>query len=340
MGLNLSDRLYIAGDTRVTHSDGTHSDDVLKLVPLLDRSIFPDNEIGMAVAGNVAIATFFKEKISEGLRCGSLSPDIRKFREEIKPFLEQSIVDWVNSGKPYVNCCILFGGVFKGRRKNVNLIKLQELVKDFKDSIGKDNVNLIKAEESLKDDPIFKILDQKIKEGTGKGAMSHIEESRIPYVPKEIEDAINSGSGEINYPDSLIFSTRVEVSSKTVLIESAEWGEFLAYGDRVKKENISSGLLANLELYYARKKGEFIMGAAILTSTILDYASDFEIRSIGGTVIIMPIDERGASISGKDLVMQPQNTHLLLNGVRIPLVPFFHYHKKMKAGMDLVAKNA
>ena len=338
IGLNLSDRIYLAGDTRVTHSDGQYSDDALKLSPLLNRAVFAENEIGIAVAGNVALATFFKNEISTALNNRQLNPDIRKFYDEIKPFLEEKIVDWVNAGNKYVNCCLLFGGLFKGRKKHINLIKLQELVVEYEAKNKRDETSHTKAAFQLKDDPIFKILDQKIKEGTGIGALEHLEKSKIPHIPEEIKNAIDSGLGEIEYPDSLIFSAKIEIATKNVQLESAEWGEFLAYGDRVKKEMIPQGLLAMLELHYGKQEKTFTMESAILTNTILDYAKDLGIGTIGGTVIIMPIDKDGAHITGKDIIFQPGNTHVKINGIPVSLVPFFYYHKKRKAAADLVAK--
>jgi hypothetical protein len=296
--------------------------------------MFPQNEIGLAVAGNVALAAFLKEKISAALKVGVLSPDIREFHKGIKPFLEDAITQWVDAGNSYVNCCLLFAGIFNGRQKEIDVGKLENLIKEFEVSKKREEEVYRKGAADILDDPIFKILDEKIRAAQGRGALDLIELSRVPEIPQQIKGAIEKGSSTLNHPDSLIFSTQIETATKRIEMEVAEWGEMLAYGARVKKENIPDGLLANLELWYGKKPQQSIMEASILTMTILNYAKEHGISTIGGTVLVMPIDEKGASLTGKDIILKERDTRVNINGVAIPLIPFFHYHKKKRADLS------
>jgi len=337
MGLNLSDRVYLAGDTRVTHENGTYSDDALKMTPLLDRVMFPQNEIGMAVAGNVALATFLKDRISKGLQERVLSSDIRKFYAEIKVFLEAAITEWVDAGNIYVNCCLLFAGVFNGRQKQIDSEKLERLIEEFKKSKKHEEDLYHKSTANILNDPTLKILDEKIRAAQGRGLLDLIEMSRVPEISGPIKDALERNLPAINHPDSLVFSAQIEVATKTVKMEVAEWGEMLAYGAKVKKESIPNGLLANLELWYGKKPQEFLIETSILTTTILDYAKEHGVSTIGGTVLVMPINKKGASLTGKGIIFKERGTKVNINGVIMPLVPFFHYHKKKRADLNLVA---
>ena len=99
IALNLSDRIYIAGDTRVTFENGTTEDNALKVLPLIDIAKFPEHSIGVAVAGSVDFAAYLYHEVSAGINNEILSPDIRKLAEQIKEFSEERIINWVNIHK-------------------------------------------------------------------------------------------------------------------------------------------------------------------------------------------------------------------------------------------------
>src|SRR5574343_807875 len=143
IGLNLSNRLYLAADSRVTSFSeknqqiiGT-SDNILKIMPLwgkniLDQGFFDENYISMAVAGNVEVATYFYNEITQSLKNGGLNTDIRIFYDQIDNFIKDRVNYWtLTLGKPYKNCTLLFAGISPTRNKQINLTKLQSLILTF-----------------------------------------------------------------------------------------------------------------------------------------------------------------------------------------------------------------
>ncbi len=332
VGLNLSDRLYLAADTRASFSDGTKKDDALKILPLLDRVVYPKNNIAVAVAGHVTSATFFREKIYSALSGKKLSGDIRAFYTEIEGFLDAAIVEWVDAGRPLdADCCLLFAGIYEGRNKIVSEEKLTALVAEYKNS-RKEHANEKgpKLEELVASDPTWKMINEKMKKEAGMSVMENLAMSNEPTIPEHLKAVIETHISELkDVPDSLIFSAKVIIRERKVLLEKAEWGEWLAYGDRVSKNSIPSETMSLFEFYRGREKNvPHLVEGAILNTAILDFARDQKIGSIGGTVIVCILDKKGLMIGGKDLIFEERNTRVKVNGQELPLIPFNQYNRK------------
>ena len=331
IALNLSDRIYIAGDTRVTFDDGTTKDNALKVLPLIDIAKFPEHSIGVAVAGNVDFAAYLYQEVSAGINNEILSPDIRKLAEQIKEFSEERIINWVNNGgRLDREVCILFAGTFAYRKKEINLDILSRLVHLFEIKTKEDLSKRHLTENALRDDPIFQALNQKLKTESGLGVLEHLDASGVPKIPEYIAKALKNQEIFLDeYVDSLIFSVSINVRSKNVSIEKAEWGDFLAFGSRgITKLDITDYILASLELSRPQTMNDHMMAAAIISATILDIAKEMKIETIGGGVTIGIVKKGEFAISANGLRMGPGVFSIRINNQEVSLIPFTKYIKQ------------
>ncbi len=142
IGLNLSNKIYLAGDTRVTTtpitqpSEKTYIDNILKLDLVWGDTVHPQlkhdgNTIAVAVAGDVEFATYLVKRIKEDLNRGRLNSDIRIFAVEIENRVKVFVNDWLFT-KDYRHCCLLFSGMVKHRlNKRIPAEKLEELIRIY-----------------------------------------------------------------------------------------------------------------------------------------------------------------------------------------------------------------
>jgi hypothetical protein len=160
-----------------------------------------------------------------------------------------------------------------------------------------------------------------------------------PYLQNAIDNNLSSIE---ELPDSLIFGVKIDVRTKTVIVEKAEWGEYLAYGDTVKKETVPEDMLSIFELNWAQeeKHAPHLMAEAMMTTTILDFAKKNSVVSIGGTVILVWADKSSLKMAGTGLTFAEKNTRVKVNGQSMPLIPFNHYpnmgHSQTDMGLFLL----
>lgn len=336
IGLNLSNKIYLAGDTRVTsHNNAnpknvTRIDNILKLDLIWGNSVRPqnkydDNSISVAVAGDVQFASFLVKGIKSALNDGSLSSDIRLLAEGAEDIL-RNLVDFWLAKNEYRRCCLLFGGTTKVRPKNISEDRLKKLIDLYHDKVAADKKTRAKfAGAGLENDPLLEELNKKIYRDTGKTLSQMLKEGESPTIPRYIQDAINNGQSFINTPDSLIVGFDID-SQAGIKKETAEWGEFLSFGVKLAKENIKPYLLAALELGGGKRpeQSPHMIESVIITTEILDFAKKNKILSIGGTVVLFSIWEDGQPrIMGKDVVIENgKPLALRLNGQQIPLASF------------------
>lgn len=96
-----------------------------------------------------------------------------------------------------------------------------------------------------------------------------------------------------------------------------EWGELLAYGDRVTKANVPDEILSKSEFMHFRERNQpHLFEGAMLSVTIRDVARDNGINSIGGRVMIGVADQSGLHVLGD------------MQG----LIPFVKYNEITNAG--------
>lgn len=110
-GVNLSDRIYLSADTRLTvrnnkNGDISFDDNVLKI------ELF-SNDLAVAMAGDAKMASFLINKIfdSEVVKRG-----IRYCREHILNTITPFVDEYLKSNK-YSNVVFIFGGLDRNGKK-------------------------------------------------------------------------------------------------------------------------------------------------------------------------------------------------------------------------------
>jgi hypothetical protein len=287
VGLNLSNRLYVAGDTRVTFSDDSFKDDIIKVVNLCGESSPAvegknPNAICIAVAGDLALANFLQRNIRSALKTGLLPTDIRDLSSAISDFVRDQMDEWLKK-HPYRPCCMIFGGMTMDRKKKISLENLEKLKEILKRNIAPQE-ELDEVKSKLEKDPFFQELAKRIPR---ERLMRPFEEPDAMVVNPLIEKAAEAEQDFIDAPDSLVFG--VQVGRSGVSIEFAEWGEVLAYGTGgLSKDDLPEDFLAMMELSTGQLVNEEdLMEAMHVRDYILKVAKDRSIKEIGGAVTPM-----------------------------------------------------
>ena len=130
IGLNYSNKLCIAGDSRVTRSmpngQVMYIDNILKLSPLWgkeikDQSSFNEDTISIGVAGSVTFANYLVQNIKQLLNEGKIGTDIRDLNNQIEDVIRSLTDEWLkeNSFKK-TNAALIIAGMTKNRRKRIS----------------------------------------------------------------------------------------------------------------------------------------------------------------------------------------------------------------------------
>lgn len=353
VGLNLSDKLILGADMRVSFSDGTHKDDILKISVLganKDFSQIDDckDHVLVAVAGDLELATFLFEEISKNYQAKKLSGDIRILFNQIENFVRRKMDYWLsNMRKPYRSCCFIFAGFSSDRRKEINPLELEKLISAYKKSLPSKKAEA-ELKEKLEQDKIGKILLSKVPKER-MFPVTH-NENTIKLKP-QLEEALESHGLIKSEPDSLVFA--VEVNREGVRTEVAEWGNLVARGTGgIKQEHISDKMLATLEVsrftnnaidglaensliitevrHFAKKESK--IGSSVLTVTSRKdrFYPNFHTESDqSGNVVsgLCPYDEliRPGMVRKNAGLVHVKNNH------PCQLIRFFDYKNKGKA---------
>jgi len=275
IGLNLSDKLYLAADTRATDQKGNHFDNVIKIAHLvtlrfhkIDKQnidkIVNEGYISVAVAGNIRLASFIYKNIQESIQSRSLSSDIRELYDSLdEPWSIEMANKWLDSGNKYEKtCCLMFAGTFSDRPKQVSIPRVNELMEIYEKNRKVSNVNLPADQVNLDD---------------------------IIMIPSQFVDATMNEGLISDLPDSLLFCIEIGIYRGKHHFKKvkAEWGEFIARGSNGITENkLPPEILARCEFLFNRNDKN---SAEILSGTIREFAQKF--NTIGNKIIINAISK-------------------------------------------------
>ncbi|MDB5238953.1 MAG: hypothetical protein JWO00_288 [Candidatus Parcubacteria bacterium] len=340
MGLNFSHKLYLAGDTRVTRTEPGKEpisiDNIAKIVPIwgkqiLGQAFYDKNTIALAVAGDLHFASFIKEKVTNALNKKELNSNIRVFSTQIKEYLRTATDEWLLDHE-YSNCALIFAGMNLRARKKISQEKLDELLAQHEQQREKDKPSRDRfIKEVLPTNPTWQAMEAKLLQQRGKGVEEMIKEGDIPKISPWIQKAIDEKTNEIDMPDSLIIGIEIKPHQGIFNQQEAEWGEFIAYGAGLTKNDLNQSMMAVLEFSHIKEEDNpRLLEGAILTSEILDTAKNKKIGSIGGTVLLYSLEMDGQMrISGKDVKFNNpgEPISLKLMGQDVPLIMFHQYPK-------------
>ncbi|MBX4211075.1 hypothetical protein KW783_03860 [Candidatus Parcubacteria bacterium] len=110
-GINLSDRIYVSADTRLTQKNGDTvigiKDKIIKITPFSD-------DIAAAFAGNAKMSQFLSQKLTEVIKP---EMNIRSLRGDIQKFLSPIIDQYWKEMDPSSAIAIIFGGLNRTEKK-------------------------------------------------------------------------------------------------------------------------------------------------------------------------------------------------------------------------------
>lgn len=338
MALNLSDKIYLAADTRVTEKPSLKTiDNVIKITPIWSRSIqgqpfYDKNELFIAVAGDVEFATYFFEEIKNAIAKKELPADVRELYEKIDEFSKNLVDIWTTDlKKDYRNFCVIIGGLCKYRKKKIEKNKLLDLINRYQKMQEK---NIPKGSKAIQDaldsgDSTMQQMNAAMLRDRGKTAIEVLEEGYRVILPPHLIECLTDGQN-FEHPDSLVFGVEIDMKTGIFQKEKAEWGEYLAYGAKgITKEDIDPEIVALFEISRPIQKPEMLENT-ILGVTILDTAKKKEAASIGGTVTIFTLSKDGATFATKDRdnSIPPHKPVRLILGGKSHETVFFYMYKK------------
>ncbi len=309
-GLNLSNRLYLISDTRVTFSStNTFRDDVKKIVNIHgpgigQRGLAPDgNSIAVAVAGRVDFANFFTQKVKYAIKSNILSSDILILRDQIELFSKDVVNEWFLDPKNTHRVGdFIFGGMTNNRKKKI--------------------INLTKLKLTL--DRYVQILIKKV-ELENPEKKSFCENLSIP---RPIQECIENSRNTLNVADSHIFLLRVD-TKKGITVKVAEWGQYVSAGCyTLTKNDISEDLISLLE-FDVQTHGYKDQGKLIGDIWWKIFSNDLK-GGIGGAVVTQIIDEQEESkvIVSNSHTDQKGNIFLNVHGKNVKLLDLNEYMHK------------
>ncbi|MBY0293936.1 hypothetical protein K2Q08_01230 [Patescibacteria group bacterium] len=347
MAVNLSHKLIIAGDTRVTSrqeglSEPIYIDNICKVLPLWSKqnpnqAFYNKDSLALAVAGDLQFCSYIYIKIKRALETKELDSDIRKLSEQILDFIKKESDAWLYE-KPFSHCALIISGITPRRNKKISLEKLRELEIVFKARRDEHRPMRDKSlNEALKKDPIMIEIDRRIKESgraTG-GVIEMLKEGDEPVLSSWIIDAIENESEEIDMPDSLLVGVEIDHRRGIANLETAEWGEMLGYGAALSKEELDTSLISAFELTHVKEDAQHkhdpsIFEATFMRQVILDYAKKKNLSVIGGDVPVFFLNKNGEfNIRAPGLTVDPitGKMFMTIRGHKLPISTFYELAK-------------
>lgn len=200
-GINLCDRIYVSGDTRMSHRENgvlmATKDKICKVVPF-----------GPSITGAFAGDADLSGAIARSLDLILPVFDIREFRARAKEFLTPIADRWWRDNNPGASVVMIFGGVNHRKRKQIDLNILATKIKEY-EKVRRDGGGSMNMKPAL-----FNVLEK-----SSKGRPRYLEPSdshifSVQIIPPSgfiIEDA-NWGEYLAYGPDGI---TKESLSPET-----------------------------------------------------------------------------------------------------------------------------
>jgi len=254
-GVNLSDRIYLAADTRVSHFKSNDeiswvADKVLKIEVLT-------GDVAVACAGDVSLIKYLYVKLQKEK---FVEEGISRIRAEIKDWFARQVSAYLDEGNKYAKVCFIFAGIDKQKRKIIDGKKLITLVKEL-DSIKR----------QLPSPPTY--LSHVIFQGL----------SAKPNVPNP--------KPELPVADSKLFAVKTDARKQFLDVEDAEWGEYLVFGPKeFERGKVPPAVFSRLE--FEAGPGGFGAAQSILTAFVRSIEETQKLLTVGGAIITFVISEK------------------------------------------------
>jgi hypothetical protein len=266
-GINLSDRVYLTSDTRVTRKCPSgleyYRDNVLKTVRVSD-------DVVITAAGSVAAA----RACVIALRSAPEATDIRALRDRVTDLVRPVIDDYLREHTyEEARCVLMIAGRSPDRPKRVRFgrrfIQLFEAAKASEQKHAEMMVDILR-------DPRALALHQSALQQLG---------TKPPAIKAAVWAAMRRGAdaeGFVTVPcaDSRVFALSI---GRDLIVDDADWGEMLIYGSRgVKRSLIPDETIGELEFAQA---DDLTPAVVLLTAMVVASTRELGVTTIGGGVV-------------------------------------------------------
>ncbi len=342
LGTNLSDRVLLGADTRVSKSDGSKDDHVIKIIPLYGNNVAGrDDGFGtktsLAVAGSVDFCSFLYKNIDAALGTNQLMGDIRSLHATALDLVRGHVDTWLKNGGGHRNACLLFGGVIPTKTKDIPPKQIQNLLSNFGSTSVEQERKLVEIENLITTDPVWKAINEKVMQDAGSTAIDIFKMGQIPKIPERLEQILEGKTSKVR-PDSLVFAILIDTKRGAFDVQKADWGELLAFGTNgITKNYIPTELLSKLEFQSGKEKNQLnLMETAMISLTIEDLGTRFGGGAIGGTVFVNALSENANTIHSNGQDCEEKNGKLFYKKTTPPIqiVPFHKYLATLSSSND------
>ncbi len=335
LGINLTDQIYLAGDTRVTYfgAQVAHEDNVIKLAGLKDSSEY---QLAIAVAGDVELASFLTGRLANDLKERKFDLDIDKLEVTLKKFFQECIGQWRRQRiiREGLFSYLLVGAIDFSKQKLPTKEQISSLLTHFKSHAEEQKSKRWQIEEALQKDPIMKQLNEKLLQQRGKGILDELVENEKPRFNHKIQSVLNDEVSPASIPYySLLVGCAVNVNDGLVETEVAQWGQGIVKGGGVTPDALRPDMQAVFEFGTRIKQAEKdnLLECAFIGTTILDYAKKNQLPGIGGSVAVCILSRLGLVLSGQNFRFDGKKIFARINGVELPMQ--YYYQLKGTAGL-------
>lgn len=315
-GINLSDRIYLASDCRVSYFKN-NDNKPYKTIDCINKTEPLNDLVSVSAAGDTKLCKYLfpelkKEKFVE--------KGINSIRDNIESWTAKKVDEYLRSGNEYCTACLLFGGIDKSKNKVINGRKLIQLVKNFQD--------LSRNQQSM-------AMKKAIFDGL---ASKPNQPNPFPVLPVS---------------DSKIFGVLSDAKKSFLKIEDTEWGQFLTYGPKgFKKEYVPKTILGQLE--FEQNCGDKDHDRSILTAFIKESSRKYSLDTVGGSIIVAIVsDFTGSAIIAGNVWIKNISTgeEKLISSIEVikgklhgrtesgiitELIPFFQFNNVKKTGYSII----
>ncbi len=299
-GINLSNRIYLAADTRLSYFTSNNldnnkpdsvSDDILKIEVL-------NNDTIVAVAGSTYLAKYLIQNLRKE---EFINKGINVIKENIVKWVANQVDIYLNTNS-YASVCLLFGGIDRSKNKVISGKKITDLVRSFQ---AERNVSI------GMNDTLFKGISAK------------------PHQPNPYP--------ELPTPDSNVFAVLSDAKRGALTLEETEWGEYLAYGPKgFRKESLPTTTFGRFEF----EEGSGVKGndQTIITALIHRTAETHKFATVGGSIIPMLVDSQGVGvITGKVHRFDPRTgEELLISNTKLENGKIYYFSQTTNSYLPII----
>lgn len=279
LGVNLSDKFYLSGDTRLSYRDSdeiyVRHDNMQKVEHLAGKGL---TQVLVAMAGDAAFASH----ITKLLRKEEFARDgIASIRNSVEEWLRPVVDDYFTQNG-FTNATFIFGGTDPGAKKIINGLRWRELANAYTGGKG----------------PIL----------VRNGLLG------VTAPGKKIPD----GDVELEINDTKLFAVSIS-QAKGIEIVDTKWGDVLLFGQSagVIREEITQKEIGELEFgVNPTGHSQSDQANAITIAMMTSLARKHNLESVGGAVLTMEHDHNGNTfiITGRGMMYSIEELEKLKPG--------------------------